>query len=230
MLGAIGMSRSARFCGLVLLVAPIAVGGAVVAVVGAVFASPAMPIGLARRAEPDPGFFVDGWVVSLGFVAVAAVVVGSAALSGWPLARGRRTPRGPTAPSVATAAALRLGAGPVAATGVRLAFDRRPPSLPVRSALGGVTVAVVGMTAVLIFSASLDRAGDLSRSVGVPVGPDAELHVHRTSIVLLTRSLVTTRWPRLPGGTLGSPTSTARASERSGSRRSRRGRLLAPLG
>ena len=167
-LGAIGMSRWARFSGLVLLVAPIAVGGAVVAVVGSVVASPAMPIGVARRAEPDPGFLVDWWVVSLGFVAVAAVVVGSAALSGWPLAHGRRSPRGPMAPSAATAAALRLGAGPVAATGVRLAFDRRPPSLPVRSALGGVTVAVVGMTAVLIFSASLDELVSSSDRWGYP--------------------------------------------------------------
>jgi putative ABC transport system permease protein len=156
-LGAIGMSRSARFGGLVLLVAPIAVGGAAVAVVGAVLASPAMPIGLARRAEPDPGFFIDGWVVTVGFAAVAAVVVGSAALSGWAVARGRRSSAGPPGQSVATTAALRLGAGPVSATGVRLAFDRRPPALPVRSALGGATVAVLGMTAVLVFSASLDR-------------------------------------------------------------------------
>jgi putative ABC transport system permease protein len=156
-LGALGMSRWAGFSGLVLLVAPIALGGAAMAVVGAVVASPVMPIGLARRAEPDPGFFVDGWVVSFGFAAVAGVVVGSAALGGWRLVRGRRPVRGPIAPPAATVAALRLGAGPVAATGVGLAFDRRPPSLPVRSALGGVTVALVGLTAVLIMSASLDQ-------------------------------------------------------------------------
>jgi hypothetical protein len=116
-----------------------------------------MPIGLARRGEPDPGFQIDGWVVTAGFAAVAAVVLGSAALSGWSMVRGRRSSVQATAPSVATAAALRLGAGPVAATGVRLAFDRRPPALPVRSALGGVTVAVLGVAAVLTFSASLDR-------------------------------------------------------------------------
>ena len=147
---------------------PVAVGGAAVAVVGAVLASPAMPIGLARRAEPNPGFVIDGWVVTVGFVTVAAVVVGSAALSGWAMARGPRSLPGPPGQSVATTAALRLGAGPVSATGVRLAFDRRPPALSVRSALGGATVAVLGMTAVLTFSASLDRLGSSPGRWGYP--------------------------------------------------------------
>jgi putative ABC transport system permease protein len=168
MLGAIGMSRSARFGGLVLLVAPVAVGGAAVAVLGSVLASPVLPIGLARRAEPDPGFVIDGWVVTVGFATVAAVVVGSAALSGWAIAGGRRSSPKPSGQSVAATAALRLGAGPVSATGVRLAFDRRPPALPVRSALGGVTVAVIGMTAVLTFSTSLDRLESSPSRWGYP--------------------------------------------------------------
>lgn len=156
-LGAIGMAPSARFAGLVFLVAPVAVGGAALAVVGAVLASPAMPIGLARRAEPDPGFVVDGWVVAAGFAGVVAVVVGSAAVAGWSIVRGRGSSPGPSAPSVAAFAALRSSTGPVAATGIRLAFDRRPPALPVRSAIGGATVAVLGLVAVLTFSASLDQ-------------------------------------------------------------------------
>ena len=163
-LGAIGMARSARVRGLVLLVVPIAVGGAALAVIGAVVASPTMPIGLARRAEPDPGFDVDGWVVALGFVAVAAVVVVSAALVGWLITRDRQSSPTPALSSAAAVAvALRSGAGPVGATGIRLALDRRPPALPVRSAIGGATVAVLGMVAVLTFSASLDR---LVRSPG----------------------------------------------------------------
>ena len=137
------------------------------AVVGAVLASPAMPIGLACRAEPNPGFVIDGWVVTVGFVAVAAVVVGSAAER---IGDGPRPAvlAGPPGQSVATTAALRLGAGPVSATGVRLAFDRRPPALSVRSALGGATVAVLGMTAVLTFSASLDRLGSSPGRWGYP--------------------------------------------------------------
>jgi hypothetical protein len=156
-LEAIGMPRWARLSGLVLLAGPIAVGGATIAVVGAVAASPAMPIGLARRAEPDPGWFIDGWIAAVGFAAVVAAVVGSAALSGWGMVRGRRSLPRPTGPSLATAAACRVGVGPAPATGVWLAFDRRPPAIPVRSALGGVTVAVLGVSAALIFSASVDR-------------------------------------------------------------------------
>ena len=168
LLGAIGMTRSSRFAGLVLLVTPIAFGGAATAVVGAVLASPAMPIGLARRAEPDPGFHIDGWVVTVGFAAVAAVALGSAALSAWTMVRARSSSLQPTVPSVASTAARRLGAGPVAATGVRLAFDRRPPALPVRSALAGVTVAVLGVAAALSFSASLDRLVSSSDRWGYP--------------------------------------------------------------
>ena len=47
--------------------------------------------------------------------------------------------------------------GPVPTNGVRLALDRRAPALPVRSAIGGVAVAIVGAVAVVTFSASLDR-------------------------------------------------------------------------
>ena len=77
---ALGMSPAARFAGLVLVAAPIAVGGAVLAVAGALLASPMMPIGLARRAEPDPGFAVDWSVVVAGLLGVVALVCAAAAL------------------------------------------------------------------------------------------------------------------------------------------------------
>ena len=48
------------------------------------------PIGLARRAEPDPGFHVDRWRALVG-VGDAAVLV--ALVAGWPLWRVRRRPR-----------------------------------------------------------------------------------------------------------------------------------------
>ena len=55
------------------------------------------------------------------------------------------------------AAVVRADGGPVPTNGVRLALDRRTPALPVRSAIGGVTVAILGAVAVVTFSASLDR-------------------------------------------------------------------------
>jgi ABC-type lipoprotein release transport system permease subunit len=157
-LTALGMSRSRRVAGLVLLAIPIAIGGSAVAVAGAALASPLMPIGLARRAEPDPGFDVDWWVAGAGFAAVAATVLGSAALIGWRIVRTQTFSAPPvTAPSMPRVIASRFGAGPTAATGVQLAFDRRPPSIASKSALGAVTVAVLVVTGILTFSASLDR-------------------------------------------------------------------------
>ncbi len=54
---------------------PIAIGGAVVAVVGAACASGMFPIGVARRAEPDPGLHLDWTVLACGLVAVAAGIL-----------------------------------------------------------------------------------------------------------------------------------------------------------
>jgi hypothetical protein len=154
---ALGMSPAARFVGLVSLAAPIALGGAVLAVTGATLASPMMPIGVARRAEPDPGFDVDWLVLATGFVGVVALVGASAALAAWRVVRSGRASHAFVPLSFSRGAASRSGAGPTVATGVELAFDRRQPAIPSRSAIAGVTVAVTAVTAILTFSASLDR-------------------------------------------------------------------------
>ena len=49
------------------------------------------------------------------------------------------------------------GGGPVATTGLRLAFDRRPPALPVRSTVVGVGAALAVIVGALTFTSSLDR-------------------------------------------------------------------------
>src|SRR5262249_53889047 len=51
-----------------------AVGGAVLAVVGAAALSPLFPLGVARRADPDVGLHVDLVVVAAGFAATLVVV------------------------------------------------------------------------------------------------------------------------------------------------------------
>jgi ABC-type antimicrobial peptide transport system permease subunit len=165
---ALGMSPAARFTGLVLLAMPIAVGGAALAVAGAIIASPSMPIGLARKVEPDPGFAVDWWVVVIGFAAVALIVTASAAFSAWRIVRSSLVPALTTAPSRPRAAAVHAGAGPTVATGVELAFDRHRPSIPSRSAIAGVTVAVAAVIAILTFSSSLDRLLGASARWGYP--------------------------------------------------------------
>jgi hypothetical protein len=75
-LAGLGMSRRARAIA-VALPSVVAIGaGATVAVAGAVLASPLLPIGLARRAEPDPGISIDAVVLAAGWV--VALVLGAA--------------------------------------------------------------------------------------------------------------------------------------------------------
>jgi hypothetical protein len=153
----LGVTSLARSVALVLMAVPVAVGGAVVAVVGAWLASPIMPMGLARRAEPDPGLAADWLVLIGGGLAIVVMVLLAAALAAAWLARARTATQKQRRPSALAAAIGRAGGGPVPTNGVRLALDRRAPALPVRSAIGGVAVAILGAVAVVTFSASLDR-------------------------------------------------------------------------
>jgi FtsX-like permease family len=158
---ALGLTRSQRIAVGVLQTVPVAVSGAVVAVVGAAVASPLFPIGVARRAEPDPGLRIDGTVLALGTVAVIAgllVLAFLAALHTTQRQRGaERSGVGRTAAVVA--AASRSGLTPVATTGVRMALEpgRGPTTVPVRSAIFGAVFGVVGVVAVLMFASSLDH-------------------------------------------------------------------------
>ncbi|HUP76714.1 MAG TPA: ABC transporter permease [Acidimicrobiales bacterium] len=154
---ALGLTRFQRVRGAIGTVAPAALVGALVAAFGSYVASTLMPVGLAHRIEPDPGIRFDPVVTVSVAVAVVLVVVGAALLAAIPLTRGPRAGHPAVrASSVATALAS-AGVGPVATTGVRLAFDRRPPALPVRSALLGVSSAIVVLVGALTFTASLDR-------------------------------------------------------------------------
>jgi hypothetical protein len=92
------------------------------------------------------------------------VVIAAAALVALPLTGRRRARRGAVRTSRVAAALGAAGASPVVTTGAQLAFDRRPPALPVRSAFLGVGGAVAVVVAALTFSASLDRlAGEPKR-------------------------------------------------------------------
>ena len=69
---ALGLTRRQRVAVSGFQAVPIALGGGLFAVVVAAAASPLFPIGVARRAEPDPGLRIDTPVLALGTVAVAA--------------------------------------------------------------------------------------------------------------------------------------------------------------
>jgi hypothetical protein len=156
-LAAIGLGRAQRIRAVVGTVAPVALFGALLAAAGTTLASAIMPVGLARRVEPNPGVRFDPLVTGAILVGVAAVVIGAALLAAVPVTRRHRAEDRTRRPSRISASVGSVGAGPVIATGAGLAFDRRTPALPVRSALIGVGCAVVVVVAAVTFSASLDR-------------------------------------------------------------------------
>ena len=140
----------------------VAAGGGLLAVVGAVAASPLFPVGIARRADPDPGFHVDWVVLALGVIAVATVVLLVAVIAA--LRNTRQSvldatsgSSGRTSRVVETAA--RAGAAPAATNGLRMALEpgRGRTAVPVRSAYLGAVFGVLGITAVLVFASSLNH-------------------------------------------------------------------------
>jgi hypothetical protein len=162
-LAACGLDRRARALVYGVPLALIGVVAALTAAPIAIALSPLFPIGLAGAAEPDPGLDVDVPNLLAGIGLLLLVVVLAAAATAW-RASGTRlasTPstggRANAAPGDAVARSLRLG--PASAIGVRLALSpgRGPTAVPARSAILSLVVGVAGVTAVLVFAASLDQ-------------------------------------------------------------------------
>jgi predicted lysophospholipase L1 biosynthesis ABC-type transport system permease subunit len=173
----LGLSRRGRVFALGLPAVPIALGAGVLAVTVAWLASPLMPLGLARRAEPNLGFDVDGWVLGLGFLVVILTVFVVAGLSGRRAVRVATVTASDSGPGTSTAArgAVRAGLAPPVTVGVTMAVERGRgrSAVPVRPALVGAVVAVLGVVAVGVFGASL------SHLVGTPAayGYNWDAHV-----------------------------------------------------
>ena len=162
-LRAVGMTRRSLLALSAARLALVTVPGALLAVVIAVAASPLMPIGAARVAEPDPGVQADVAVLVIGF---AVIAVAPLALLAWPAARAVSHAMGPlgvaepgagrTRPSLLAAALT--SAGPVTSgIGVRMALEpgRGRTAVPVRSALAGSVVAIAALVAAAVFGTSL---------------------------------------------------------------------------
>jgi hypothetical protein len=147
-LTAVGMARAAM----------IGAVGAVLAAGIAAAASPLFPVGLVAEAEPHPGFRADWVALGLG---MAGVAVGVVACGAWPAARAanwrrtraalavRRPPRG--------ASLGRLPLPVAGEAGIRLVLHRGAgrTALPVRSAVTAAAVGVAGLSAAVVFGASL---------------------------------------------------------------------------
>jgi MacB-like periplasmic core domain/FtsX-like permease family len=162
-LRALGMSRPQRFAA---AMAPVALVGAVGGLVGAglaVLASPLTPMGLARQAEPSPGFTVHLAGLGIGVAATLALTGARAAVPAWQFARAPQdasvTAGRSGGSSALTNAAARSGLPPSAVAGLRMALEqgRGPTAVPVRPTLVGVTAGIVAVAATLAFTASLYR-------------------------------------------------------------------------
>ena len=171
-LRALGMSRrQLMVAGLAPVGAP-AILGAIVAVVIAVAASPTMPIGPARVAEPHPGVSFDAPVLGLGFVAIVLLSLLCAAAPAWRYAGGTddaRLRRGLVRrPSIARRWATAAGAPPTMAIGIGHAIEpgRGRSAVPSRSAIAVTAMAIASIAAVATFATNLSRLVHTPRLYG----------------------------------------------------------------
>jgi ABC-type lipoprotein release transport system permease subunit len=155
-----------------------------VSVAVAIALSPIFPFGLARRADPDPGFLADWSLLALAGVAVAiaTTLVGLAAAAVW--ARSSRATRHRAGrPSQVGDLASVSGLSPAQATGARWALvrERAARRLPVVSTLAAAAGAVGVVVGLAVLAVSLEgllqtpgRYG-ASWEASVPVDVDAPI-------------------------------------------------------
>ena len=160
-LSALGFTRRER----VATAAPLAVvagsSGAVLAVLGAILASPLFPFGVARRADPDVGVHADWAVIAVGTIGSLVVIALVALAAAWRAsslkARSRWAPQMRARTSRLVDGVVGAGLPPNIAYGVRMAVEpgKGRTALPVRSASVAAICGVASMTAVLVFATSL---------------------------------------------------------------------------
>lgn len=158
-------------------VAPALVAGAMIAPAVATALSPLFPVGLARRFDPDPGLHADATVFVAGSLVLLLVLSVVATMSGARLVEqtARREIGHLGAPGLTDRVARWLRPPP--ATGLRFALSApRTLSVPVRPALVGAFLGVLGLVGVAVVGTSLDRLVDTPARWGTPwdvaVGPD----------------------------------------------------------
>lgn len=165
-LQAIGMTRGQRFRSAFLPGAAAGVVGTLLAVIGAVLVSAAFPTGIARMIEPTPGISVDLRIVGLGALIMLVGTLGAAAIPAWRGSRGKGSTSlgtaefsGRSSGSRTATALSRAGAPPTVIAGARFALEpgHGRSSVPVRSAILGLAIAVAAVSGGLVFAASMNR-------------------------------------------------------------------------
>ena len=136
-----------------------AVSGATLGVAAAIVASRWMPIGAAQYSEPHPGISADwpilgpGWLLGPVLVGAGSAAAAAAAL------RARRRQAVPRRSAV-VAATVQAGLPVPLVVGARFALEpgRGRASVPVRPALVGAIIGVLGVLAAFTFSAGVSDA------------------------------------------------------------------------
>jgi hypothetical protein len=140
--------------------------GAVLGVAAAYVASGWFPIGTAGLIEPSPGRSVDIFVLGLGAVAAVLLVVVAVGLSAR-RALGDRS-RNRVARSALTDAVVRGGWPVSVVIGTRFALQRGRgrDAVPVRPAVVGAVIGVLGITAAFTFSSAVNDAASKPERFG----------------------------------------------------------------
>ncbi len=157
---ALGLNRRQLWYINLMQVAAMAAVGALVAFVLAVLASPIMPLGAARVAEPSPGIDVDGVVLGIGLLCIVVALIAAVAVPSWRLSS--EADQGADGRAVANRGRwldrLSSSGAPVTATlGIREALDPGSGrgSVPVRSALVGTVLSIAMVVGTFTFGANL---------------------------------------------------------------------------
>jgi ABC-type lipoprotein release transport system permease subunit len=139
----------------------VALLGAGIGAFSAWLASARFPYGLAYYLEPSPGRQWDGWVTTFGVVGIVVLVaVGAAAAAR--LATTASARNAAARRSVVATAVGRSGAGVPLIVGARFALEagKGRTSVPVRPALIGAVMGVIGIVAAFTFSHGVTDAAN----------------------------------------------------------------------
>ena len=144
-----------------------ALAGSTLGVAAAAVASRWMPIGRAAYSEPAPGMDFDPLVLGIGWPVVVALVAAGAASAAWLALSERRAGRPGRRSGVVTATA-RAGLPVPVWVGARFALEpgRGPTAIPVRPALVGAVVGVLGVLASMTFAAGSSDAASTPERFG----------------------------------------------------------------
>lgn len=160
-LWALGLTRWQRTVAFATVASPVIVVGVALGLLGAVASSPLLPMGLAGRAEPNPGLALDAVALPIGAVVLGLVLASIIGVLAWHASRtdeaGERDRSMRQHLGLVNRWVSMAGLGAVGATGLRLAFDPGPRSrpAPTRAALTAAVFAIAAVSGVLVFGASL---------------------------------------------------------------------------